>query len=210
LAMTSLLEALPRPEEAKRTAKPRPPPRTTQMRARPVTRPPTQMKEVKPSTPRPKARVSSKSKTDTARGKTSSGKKTTRSPRKDAKPARTRAAGRRQPVEKAVPLDEWERYVRDFIKTYDCTPEQTHSALSILGELKDRASRHERAATAQTDRANSIKDRRKRKKRLDEINAPINRLFNQLKRRLDGLLTSHQRAIKRANESKSSRRTRRR
>ncbi|MCB9858284.1 MAG: hypothetical protein H6818_21585 [Phycisphaerales bacterium] len=123
-----------------------------------------------------------------------------RSTEKKSRPAPTQA-----PKEKPIPLDKWEQYVRDFIADYKCTAEQSHSALSILSELKDRADVYEKTSKKRLDAANEIKDRKERQKRIDEINAPVDRLFEQLKRRLDGLLTTHQRAIKKATTGSSNR-----
>lgn len=125
-------------------------------------------------------------------------------------PPRRKDRGNKKSADKPVPLDKWEQYVRDFLEAYKCTPEQTNSALSILSELKGRAESLEKASKKQLDAANEIKDRRKRQSRIDAINAPIERLFDQLKRRLDGLLTSHQRAIKQAAEAKQKATGRRR
>lgn len=151
------------------------------------------------SKPAAKKRDARKTKNDTSKSKAS---------KRTAKPDRKSRRSNRAP--KPVPLDKWEQYVRDFLRDYECTPEQTHSALSILGELKDRATSHEAANKKRLDAANKIKDRRERQKRIAAINAPIDRLFDQLKRRLEGLLTTHQRAIKNAASAKTGRRSGRR
>lgn len=145
--------------------------------------------------------------------KPAAGKSTTppRTARKTPTRRTARATPHRQTAQApAIPLDKWEQYVKDFLEDYECTAEQTHSALSILDELKGRAERHQKFSQKQIAAANEIKDRRERQKRLDAINAPVDRLFGQLKQRLDGLLTTHQRALKRASEAKARRSAKRR
>ncbi|HPF38679.1 MAG TPA: hypothetical protein P5081_04315 [Phycisphaerae bacterium] len=144
-----------------------------------------------------------------AREKTDKPKSDEKTAKRSSEPKR-RTTRRNTPAEKPVPLDEWEQYVRDFLTEYKCTPEQTHSALAILSELKDRAESVRKTNEKRLENAEQIKDRRERDKRLRDINAPIDRLFEQLKRRLDGLLTSHQRALKKAADKTSHRKSKKR
>lgn len=162
--------------------------------APPVRKPPVR----KPPRRTPRRTRPDVDKKDAAADKAPPPRRTPRSRSNSARPA------------KPVPLDEWEQYVHDFLKSYECTPEQTHSAIAILSELKDRAEQHKGASRKQLEAAEAIKDRRERQKRIDAINAPVHRLFDQLKRRLDGLLTTHQRALKKAADAKGSTKTRKR
>lgn len=146
----------------------------------------------------------------TARRQKAEAAKPESEPTKRSTDRRSKAPARQEAREKPIPLDKWEQYVRDFIADYKCTPEQTHSALSILSELKGRAEILEKTSAKRLNAANELKDRKERQKRIDEINAPVDRLFEQLKRRLDGLLTTHQRAIKKAAAGTSNRKTKRR
>jgi len=102
-----------------------------------------------------------------------------RTPRRAASPAR--------------PLSDWEKYVRDFIKRYDLTPSQTNAALSILKELTSRAVQIEKANRDQQAAAERITDAKERRRRLLELSKPVEGLFGELNRRLDGLLTAAQR-----------------
>lgn len=96
--------------------------------------------------------------------------------------------------ERARPLNEWEQYVRDFITDYDLTEAQRNAALSILREMTGRAVQIANAHRNRMAEAEKIPDRRRRAERLKELNAPIDRLFHDLKLRLDGLLTAAQRS----------------
>ena len=95
---------------------------------------------------------------------------------------------------------EWERYVRQFIGRYKLDNSQSTTALSILDQLRDRAvqMREGRADTlARLDelilgtkdagrKAGYVKDRA-------DVLSPIRTLFDELKSRLDNLLTDAQR-----------------
>jgi hypothetical protein len=98
--------------------------------------------------------------------------------------------------------DAWDKYVQDFIAKYELDPGQKLSAESYLREVKQRAADH------RTSRVKEYADVAKRlresyatgdlKKRAtaerDEkaLNKPINDLFDELKRRLDGIPTPAQ------------------
>ncbi|MFQ5430858.1 MAG: hypothetical protein ACE5E1_11165 [Phycisphaerae bacterium] len=103
------------------------------------------------------------------------------------------ASGGSRKSAKARPLDQWEQYVRDFIRAHELTPTQTNSALSIL---KDQSARAAWIANSNRDRiaaAKKLKDAKLRKQRLAELHKPIDDLFMELQRRLEGLLTAAQR-----------------
>jgi len=111
-----------------------------------------------------------------------------------------RPAPRDPLFEVAGNLDEWERYVRQFITRYKLDTTQETSALSILDQLYDRAlqMRETRAdQLAQIDRRIRSADDPETKKRYtkekEDVLAPIRSLFDDLKRRLDGLPTEAQR-----------------
>jgi hypothetical protein len=102
----------------------------------------------------------------------------------------------------AVAQDEtaWEKYVREFIQRYKLDNSQSTTALGILDQLRDRAGqmREGRAdALARLDelirkaddkdrRASFVSDR-------EDMLSPIRELFDELKDRLDNLLTDAQR-----------------
>ena len=112
-------------------------------------------------------------------------------------PAKTPPAKKAVPapiVPSAPPLTEWEQYVRDFIVQHELSESQTHSALGILDELQGRAKEVQARQASKRQKAESIKDRKVRASKLAEIDRPVDRLFLNLKTRLDQLLTAQQRA----------------
>lgn len=94
----------------------------------------------------------------------------------------------------ARPLSEWEAYVRDFILKYELTQSQTNASFSILRDIQSRARLIEKSNRDKIAAAQKITDSKRRKQRLDEINKPTDRLFRELQRRLEGLLTASQRS----------------
>jgi hypothetical protein len=96
-------------------------------------------------------------------------------------------------VEVRLP-DEWELHVQQFTERYELTSTQANAALSILKDLRIRAVQIEQFNKDRIAAAEQIKDPAARRARLEELRAPIGQLFDELKKRLDGLLTASQRA----------------
>jgi hypothetical protein len=113
------------------------------------------------------------------------GRAITKDEKRKAEPAEARTPRKPHP---------WEEYVRRFIKRTDVTEAQSTAAMSILKDVQKRASQIEKASTDKITAAKKIKDKAGRKARLEELKKPIDRLFDELKKRLDGLLTASQRA----------------
>jgi hypothetical protein len=93
-------------------------------------------------------------------------------------------------------LHPWEKYVRDFCAHFEVTDAQNASAMSILKDVQKRAAAMEAANASKITAAQQIKDAAQRAAKLKELNKPIDNLFEELKKRLDGLLTAAQRAKK--------------
>ncbi len=125
---------------------------------------------------------------------------------KRAKDAAREALRQRPPAETgaaaARPDDEstWERYVREFCAANGLDAVQTKSARAILADLVARAkdlrraraeqiAALERSLAAETDPSR----RQARQTELSELLAPISEMFDELKARLDDLLTAEQR-----------------
>jgi hypothetical protein len=111
----------------------------------------------------------------------------------------TRAA-RPEALRQAAPaLDAWESYVKQFIERHKLDPGQTSSALAILKDMKHQASRYRlthRDEILRLERAVVEADPEARttiQRQLNELLAPINQLFDELRSRLDALLTESQR-----------------
>ena len=105
------------------------------------------------------------------------------------------AARRRQEQLEAVNETAWERYVRRFVAEYELDPAQRETAYSILRELQARADdyrtshRAELAPLTPEALAN------------DPLGAPLARMFEELKARLDIIPTAAQRAAGRNRRS---------
>jgi len=106
---------------------------------------------------------------------------------------RLEEAARGDEAAKPIPLHPWEKYVREYVITYSLTPAQQAAANSILKECRTRAARIERVNAPKIAEAEALKDASIRSKRLAEIKKPIDKLFEELKTRLDGLLSASQR-----------------
>ena len=95
---------------------------------------------------------------------------------------------------RARQLHPWEKYVRDFTGKNELTPAQSASAQSILKDVLNRADLVKKRNADRIAEAERAADREVRRRRLAELNKPIDLLFGELKKRLDGLLTAAQRA----------------
>lgn len=112
-----------------------------------------------------------------------------------ADPAAATAA--RRPV---APKDEWVTYTDKFIKRYQLDDAQTQKARSFLKDLQ--AQRDQRLAarsddiarvTRQLKEAKSDEEKQSAQTAYTKLNAPIDRMFQSLKDKLDTLPTSKQR-----------------
>ncbi len=88
----------------------------------------------------------------------------------------------------------WEKFVREFGDRYALSATQQSSAAAILKDVRSRASQIEISNAAKIVAATELTDAKERDAKLKELNAPIEKLFDELKIRLDGLLTAEQRA----------------
>jgi hypothetical protein len=105
--------------------------------------------------------------------------------------------GSRRPTR---PLDAWEQYVRQFIDRYKLDPGQANAAMSVLKDLQRRSAEYRlkhRQEIERLERLLAAADAEARpgiQRKLDDLLAPANRLFDELRSRLDGLLTESQRS----------------
>jgi hypothetical protein len=95
----------------------------------------------------------------------------------------------------------WARYVREFCARHDCTDEQKKSAEGILKDMLSRAERwrvstekKRESLKAQLAEAGNPDDKTALNDKLAEAEAPLKRMFEELKKRLDVLLTAEQRS----------------
>jgi hypothetical protein len=93
----------------------------------------------------------------------------------------------------APPAHPWEQYVENYISHNELTPTQASSAMAILKDLRTRAEAIEHSQRDKRAEIEKLSDKSKQSAGLAELNAPVNQLFEELQRRLDGLLTAAQR-----------------
>lgn len=101
----------------------------------------------------------------------------------------------------AQEVDSWEAYVAEFIKLYALDDGQKTTALSVLGELKERALAHrdrrkdDIARLEQRIKAGKGGDEEAAeiKKQLTELYGPVDEMFRELRDRLEQLPTAGQR-----------------
>lgn len=106
--------------------------------------------------------------------------------------------------------DEWEQYVEDFSRRYELKESQKQDALRILRALQKDRDDYLRRKAAQLEQvaarlraATGDAERQKAAAESDRLHAPLKRMFQQLKDRLDRLPTRAQReaAARRAPDS---------
>jgi len=102
-----------------------------------------------------------------------------------------------------MPLDEWTRYVQEFIKKYKLDTKQQRQAWQILEELKKRAEEYRLSHKPDYDAAKRISDAKLRSEEIELLDKPIREMFEELKRRLDRIPTAAQREAAKAAESQS-------
>lgn len=95
----------------------------------------------------------------------------------------------------ARPLNEWEKYVLDFIERYELTTTQRNAAMAILRDMTARAQQIQSANADRMKAAEAMTDARAKSERIKELNAPIDGLFERMKLRLENLLTAAQREM---------------
>lgn len=92
-----------------------------------------------------------------------------------------------------APPHPWDVYTNQFIARLQLTASQATSAHAIVKELKDREVAVRRSQTDARAAAEKIVDSQAKAKKLQEMDAPVDALFAELKTRLEGLLTAAQR-----------------
>jgi hypothetical protein len=108
--------------------------------------------------------------------------------------AAAQAAAQADAVRAAASVPPWEAYVRRFISDYDLSPAQANAAYAILKGQLEQARRYEQSVASRRADAERISDAAQRARYLRELNQPLERLFEELKLRLQAVLTAPQRA----------------
>lgn len=91
------------------------------------------------------------------------------------------------------PLGPWERYVRDFIVRYKLDASQQAVAQSVLRDLLAQRKFFEENHRTDIAIAQQVEDPVIRRQRLESINAPVVRMFDELKSKLERIPTAAQR-----------------
>ncbi|RJP32732.1 MAG: hypothetical protein C4547_13530 [Phycisphaerales bacterium] len=111
------------------------------------------------------------------------------------------AAADSPPDQIEIELDNWQKYVERFIRTYKLDDPQTAAAHSILKELRERAIGHRDAHRQEIEdlerriarHDGTPEELSELETRIADLYGPIDQLFEQLKSRLDGIPTQGQR-----------------
>ncbi len=117
-----------------------------------------------------------------------------------AAPGESSPAGQQDQI--ALELAAWDKYVREFIRTYGLGEGQRDAVLSVLSELKERAIAHRdrrRDDIAKLEQrietfGDTDEEPDKLKTQLTELYGPIDDMFAELQRRIEQVPTAAQRA----------------
>ncbi len=90
-------------------------------------------------------------------------------------------------------LGEWKEYVHTFVRFYHLDPPQASAAQSILRDLEQRRDAYKTFHQDDYAVARSIEGRQERYDELARLDEPIRMMFDELKGRLDQILTTAQR-----------------
>lgn len=96
------------------------------------------------------------------------------------------------PIAAAPAIDTWEKYFLDVSAHYQFTDQQHSAGKVILEHLRSRAGQYRLSREKDFAKAANLTDKAERDRRTAELNAPIDRMFNELKIRLENLPTLQQ------------------
>jgi hypothetical protein len=91
------------------------------------------------------------------------------------------------------PLGSWERYVRDYIRRYRLDPSQQATAQSVLRDMLNQRRLFEDSRRNDVAIIQQIEDPARRQQQLDALNAPVVRMYEELKAKLESIPTLAQR-----------------
>ncbi|MFQ5422740.1 MAG: hypothetical protein ACE5F9_02045 [Phycisphaerae bacterium] len=97
---------------------------------------------------------------------------------------------RREPAVGGSRQSRWRRYAESFAARYRLTPAQQAAAEAVVRDIETRAARFEASRAAEIERMAAAG----RYRRLNDRLAPLDAMFDELKRRLDELPTADQKA----------------
>jgi len=94
---------------------------------------------------------------------------------------------------KAPPLDDWDKYVQEHAKKVGFDEAQLTRAQAVLKDLKRRANQYRMSRSDMFAAAALKTDAKERDAMSKELNKPIDAMFDELKQRIDSLMTLEQR-----------------
>ncbi len=94
-----------------------------------------------------------------------------------------------------IVLDEWGKYVNDFIDRYKLDRSQQQQSHQILTQLRRRADEYRMTYKVDYDAAEKIEDKAKRIATIEALDKPIARMFDELKTRLADIPSAEQRKL---------------
>ncbi len=107
-------------------------------------------------------------------------------------PALDRRPAPPPPLPAAPPIAEWTNEMMKVAKKYEFSAEQTQTAQGILASCKGRAEAWRESKQSEYDRARGIQDAADRSRALRELDKPLDKLFDEMKRRVDAVASVEQ------------------
>jgi hypothetical protein len=90
--------------------------------------------------------------------------------------------------------DRWDNYVQDFSRRHNLDETQASTADSLLRDLKGQRDTYLESHASDLEAVREIEDRQARRDRYEELNAPVESLFESLQTKLDQIPTAAQKA----------------
>ncbi len=98
-------------------------------------------------------------------------------------------------VVEVIPLDDWGKYVEDFITRYKLDSKQAQQCRQILGELRKRADEYRMAHKPDYAAAQDMKEVALRNDEITRLDKPVLGMFDELKTRISAIPTDTQRKL---------------
>jgi hypothetical protein len=96
------------------------------------------------------------------------------------------------PLPPAPPTTQWPELVKSSADKYDFTAEQRTSAENVLTQSQSRAEAHRKLNQTAYDEAAKISDEDSKMKKLQELNKPVDAIYDQLQKRVESIASIEQ------------------
>lgn len=97
------------------------------------------------------------------------------------------------PPPPAPPVTQWPDLVKNLADKYELTPEQRTTVESVLTQSKARADDHRQRNQGSYDEAAKLSDDDAKMKKLQELNLPVDVIYDQMKQRVESIASIEQR-----------------